>query len=215
LTRLTLEGDFHEALGIKVHSKLWNFLKTPAAGRYACLLHDAPTTSPTSEHTVAVAFASLHGSTLVLWHVGVRKAHPLNDSRGGRRWGVYGLTKDGNRWRSADGTRLTSRNKHLERYVFGSPNPYAMLVVCALAERFSPLAAIEQHPDMPCAQLFHPHYDHSTHPAIQLLYRALGFVRSPVGHYVWYASEQRALAESAFLCFSRMKRGLDGVPASR
>lgn len=218
LNQLVLLDEFEKALGIKkTKSKQWNFITNPQPDRYIILVHNSDTKVDTIPHPnlIACAFGTYSHGNLELWHINVVKDHPVNDSQRGSRWGVYGIEKvikNGKvRWSDVvTGTNLTMRNH--EKYVFGSANPYAVGTVYMFASHFEPsLNSITQNPDMPCAQLFHSNYDHTTHPAIQLIYKSLGFVKSPMNNYVWYKSSMPPLIHSFRLFLQRMKSGLDGV----
>ena len=210
---MVLPDGFEDRFGFKPKSKQYNFLHNPAPESIVVLLLDSatPTYDVSSKHVIACAFGTYKDYTIELWHVGVFKDHPYNDSAKGQRWGVYGISKDSSgskvRWKHDGGKTLTAKNH--EKYVFGSANPNAVATVYKMATHFPDTRIVTQHSEMPCAQLFHPNYDHSTHPAIQLLYKSLGFVKSPLGNYVWYEENMLPLSYSFQNFLQRMSDGLD------
>ena len=137
---LDLEQGFHNHLGFKERSKQWNFLTSFHPSRFVLLLmrRGDDTFSPTSEKTIAVAFGEYNGRSVDLWHVSVNRTHPLNDSRNGERWGVYGIKrvveKSRIRWINSDGRKITAAN-HVQ-FIKGTPNPYAVLVVSGVVDHF-------------------------------------------------------------------------------
>ena len=130
-----------------------------------------------SPQVVATAFGDVSRKTLTIWHVGVRKAHPANDSGQGERWGVQGIEarKKGSKteWvHVASGAKLNKGN--VGKLLVGSPNPYAASCFASLIQAAEATYA-SQRVDMACAHLFSRQYDHAAHPAIYLVYRALDF----------------------------------------
>ena len=114
-----------------------------------------------------------------IWHLSSNPSHSLNDSNGGQRWGVYGLTKvDGSkvRWKSTDtGENVTK--KTCQQIIRGSPNPYVTKLLKLSLEDMGCTSA-RQHEASPCSQLFDNQYSHSTHPQIMMIYTTLGFQTS-------------------------------------
>ena len=213
LDELDLEEDFHIHLGFKEQSKQWNFLKSPHPSRFALLLmrEGDDTSSPTSDETLAFVFGECQGRRMDLWHVNVNRNHPLNDSQRGERWGVYGIERDMqgsfHRWKKMDGKRVTASNH--ERVIRGTPNPYAVIAIFQAVASFPNVTEVQQNPEMPCAQMFHKDYHHTSHPAISLIYKSLGF-RYQVGRYVWY-SFFGSMQERRDKLIYFMSRGEDGV----
>ena len=207
--------DMYAEYGFRVGSKQHNFLTQSRTG-VVVLLHNVPQGSPVPRHlahpsVVARAFGVVRThrgvNELELWHISVRKQHPLNDSRGGTRWGVHGIRRVDNgglvRWTTATGSKLTKRNAL--GLVKGTPNPYAMECLVRFAQLFD-CKVVAQNPEMPCAQLFDSQYCHRTHPATLLLYRALGFKRPPhLDHFVWNGSIP--LQDAMARALERMARG--------
>lgn len=116
---------------------------------------------------------------VVIWHVSVNKRHPWNNNKRGERWGVFGIYLDEStkkaRWVDERGRMVTRTNA--DTWVRGTPNPYAVLLLkCALVSLEA--RAARQHDTMPCAHLFDKQYSHKSHPAILLIFRALGFLRT-------------------------------------
>ena len=210
---LCLEDGFHERLGFAVSSKQWNFLHTPRHSRFVLLLMRCgdDTSSPTDDRTLAVVFGERSGGMIELWHVSVNRRHPLNDSHRGERWGIYGIERvvegQKTRWRQPGGGKVTARNH--TRLVRGTPNPYAVIAVAEVVRHFGGVTQVQQHPEMPCAQLFHKDYDHASHPAIALIYRSLGF-RYQVGRYVWYEF-MGSMSERLSRLLEAMALGRDGA----
>ena len=212
IDQLDLEEGFEEKLHFLPQSKQWNFFTTPDPSRFVLLLMRSTddTASPTSDETLALVFGEVHGARMDLWHVSTNRNHPLNDSQQGRRWGMYGLERvtEGSkvRWKRPEGGKVTAHNH--AKAVRGTPNPYAAIAICEAVIAFG-VHEVQQNPEMPCAQLFHKDYDHTSHVAIALLYRSLGF-EYRVGRYVWYDffdSMQKRLARLLWA----MSRGEDGV----
>ena len=171
-----------EEYGFKDKSMQDNFFTRPPKGAFVLLMHTgAPPETMADETVVARLFGTRNASEAVVWHVSVRKSHPLNDGSRGKRWGVYGIEYDGKKhWFAAD-KKLTRTSA--EKFVRGSPNPYATRL---LVEAAGTRKTIRQHEAMPCAQLFHPRYSHRLHPQTLLLYLALGFRKAPgMDAYVW------------------------------
>ena len=130
-----------------------------------------------SPKVVATAFGVVRRKTFEIGHVGVRKAHPANESGKGERWGVQGIAarKKGNKteWvHAASGAKLNKGNA--AKLLVGSPNPYATSCLGSLIQAVEATYA-SQRVDMACAHLFSSQYDHAAHPAIYLVYRALDF----------------------------------------
>lgn len=215
LTRVHLEPGFEEKLGFKVNSNQYKFLKNPAANKYIIIVFPTGvyTNSPTSPHVVSLAFGTVSVGTLELTHVSVNKDHPYNRSDGGKNWGAHGIVKDvsgrQDRWRSDDSsaTKLTMKNH--TRYVHGTPNPYAAFAIYkfATSSKFGTITTVKQNPAMPCAKLFHKDYHHTTHPAIQLLYESLGFVK-PIEHYQWDSTSRAPLSSAYNRLLEQMRAGL-------
>lgn len=209
-------GDLHAEYGFGAGSKQHNFLtRADSADHVVVLLHDGHMPRHMADPSVvARAFGVLRtgprGSNhLELWHVSVRKEHPLNDSRGGTRWGVFGIarTTAGSRvrWRSLDGRGVTRRNA--ARHIRGTPNPYAAECLVRFAKLFE-CTTVTQNPEMPCAQLFDSQYCHRTHPATHVLFRALGFVQpSALDHYVWDAEVHPSLTDAWTTALEHMAQG--------
>lgn len=218
LTRVHLEPGFEDKLGFKVNSNQYKFLKNPAANKYVILVFASGvyTNSPTSPHVVSLAFGTVSVGTLELTHVSVNKDHAYNRSDGGKNWGAHGIVKDASgrqvRWRSDDSsaTKLTMKNH--TKYVRGTPNPYAAFAIYkfATSSKFGTITTVKQNPAMPCAKLFHKDYDHTTHPAIQLLYESLGFVK-PIDHYQWDSTTRAPLSNAYKRLLEHMHAGLSVV----
>ena len=170
------------------------------------------TNSPTSPHVVATAFGTVSVGTLELTHVSVNKDHAYNRSDGGKNWGAR-RRQDASgrqvRWRSDDSsaTKLTMKNH--TKYVRGTPNPYAAFAIYkfATSSKFGTITTVKQNPAMPCAKLFHKDYDHTPHPAIQLLYESLGFVK-PIDHYQWDSTTRAPLSSAYNRLLEHMHAGL-------
>lgn len=185
------------------------FAPSSTAGRGARKVVFALTTAaevpPTlhADTVVARVFGVARGTKeFEVWHVSVNKRHAHNDSHGGTRWGVYGIvdatppTSSKTRWAEAEGERRPVNKRTSESVVRGTPNPYAVMCLyraCTVLGSRS----VRQHESMPCAQLFDTQYDHRTHPATLLLYRALHFSR-PQGldYYAWDADTKPSLDAS-------------------
>lgn len=214
LSAVQLDESAAEQLGFDVGSRQWMFLERPGADKFVSLVCERGTapTSFTDARVVACAFGT-QGTRgdVELWHVSVRRQHPYNDTQGGTRWGVHGIARvDGEakvRWKTRDGTRLAFRNH--EHRVRGTPNPYAVAAIYAL--HGPNVTSMVQNSSLPCAQLFHGHYDHATHPATQVLYRSLGFQRSSMGNYVWYRDQMPPMEDMHALLVERMQDGKTAV----
>ena len=188
------EGDCLEEYGFDKKSKQNGFFAKKGKVKHpvVAVLAVRPATTLSDAAVVARLFGEMvRGRELVLWHVSVRRSHPLSDSDGGRRWGVYGVEprQEGSkvRWYDERGTKVNKTN--CESIVRGSPNPYAAKLIVDVATRLG-VKAVRQHEAMPCSQLFDAQYSHRTHPAILLLFRSLGFRREGDA-YAW--SEERDL----------------------
>lgn len=210
------DEDVYEEYGFKPRSMQYNFFAEAAKSSFAAVLYDpreSPPSTLTSDNVVVRLFGSVTGSDVVVWYLGARKMHPLNDSSKGSRWGVFGIGKDSTsskvRWVTEAGKKLTKRNS--EAQVTGSPNPYALQILVQVAHTFG-AAFVAQHPEMPCAKLFDAGYDHTTHPATLLLYRALAFSKPPgLDHYAWNALVHPPLERSHASALERMGHGLPVV----
>lgn len=176
------DGDLQSEYGFGTGSMQQNlFLRPPPNGsrNVAFALHSGETPETLDSHSVvARMFGRVRGRDLEIWHLSVRKSHPLNDGLRGERWGVYGLRLDSvptkARWYTADGLKLTRSNS--DALVRGSPNPNAVQLLYKVMKRLGCDVA-RQHESSPCAQLFDSGYTHTTHPATLLIYRTLGFER--------------------------------------
>ena len=128
---------------------------------------------------------------LELWYIGARRSHPLSNSEGGTRWGVFGIERAPDshgkaRWNISGGSSIT-RTKNRDR-IQGSPNPY---VFACLVRMSQGCTHVSQNPEMPCAQLFHSDYSHLTHPSTHVLFTAAGFIKSKfLDHYTWSGTEE-------------------------
>lgn len=209
----------YDEFGFKEGSKQARFFESTAANRVVAFLYeDAGTEAPRSlldPRVVARLFGTQdRDGSLELWHLSVHQKHPLNDSGKGTRWGVHGVVKDTSghkvRWKSVDGATLTSQTA--AAHVRGTPNPYAVDLLVRTVERLA-CPSVRQHDDMPCAKLFHKDYDHATHPATQLIYRSLKFIRgSGVLHYTWLADRMPPLRYSYDRLLESMRCGTSAVP---
>lgn len=188
--------DVYAEFGFRRNRKQHNFLKSHAPNRFVALLHTSDGADPPPRHiadptVVARAFGEVRagddGPWLELWYLGVRREHPLNDSKGGTRWGFYGIAPYERgakvRWRTRRGVNLTKRNA--TQHVRGTPNPYATRCLVEFAT-WHECTLVYQNPEMPCAHLFDAEFSHKTHPATLLLFLALGFRRPrDLDHYAW------------------------------
>lgn len=219
--------DLYAEYGFKFGSKQHNFLTQHYEDeeRVVVLLHSALPGSPQPQHlanpsVVVRAFGTIRrnarsgGNELELWHISVRKQHPLNDSARGTRWGVFGIDCAAIlprvTWRAAGGgAKLTRRNA--AKHIKGTPNPYAMECLVRFAELYR-CTIVAQNPEMPCAQLFDAQYCQRTHPATLLLYRALGFAKPPaLDHYVWSSESMKPFRDKWEEAKERMASGLPVV----
>lgn len=200
--------DFVREYGFGIGSAQHNFFVSPPAGAVVVLLHTSSRDPPrhlADPSVVARAFGTVSARGAgELWHVGVRKSHPLGSARG--RWGVRGVVPGptGPRGRATwlhEGAKVTPRSA--EGAVRGSPNPYAMECVVRFGEALG-CDSLAQNPWLPCAQLFHQHADQKSHPATALIYRALGFTRT-MTQYAWHGSPE--LAASYRAVTETMRRG--------
>ena len=187
LNEIELEEGYEYSFGFKPSSKQANFLNGGNTDGFFVIVNDGTSTNnPTSSNAVARAFGTYKNGKVELWHISVSKDHAYNDSSKGQNWGHYGLTPKltgkKRRWLESEGKQLTIKNH--ENFIKGSANPYAVYAIYAIAKHFSP-TEITQNQDMPCAQLFHKDYDHTIHPAIQLIYSSLNFKKSAMGNYIW------------------------------
>ena len=80
----------------------------------------------------------------------------------------------------------------------------------ATSSTFGTITMVTQNPAMPCAKLFHRDYDHATHPAIQLLYESLGFVK-PIDHYQWDSTTRAPLSHAYKRLLEHMHAGVSVV----
>lgn len=165
---------------------------------------------------VARVFGELERGVFVIWHASVNKAHPLNNAEQGTHWGVCNNVRyDGRHWFHGT-TRLTQARA--ESVVGGSPNPY--LVHCLLEYSVRRVCErMAQDPSMPCAKLFSADYsrpgDQKSHPATLLLYKTLGFTRTPpFTHYTRFGD-----APSLVMLYDRfldcLRRGVPVIPPNR
>ena len=161
-----------------------------------------------SPKVVATAFGVVRRKSLEIWHVGVRKAHPVNDSGKGERWGVQGIEprKKGSKtdWVHASGAKLNKAN--VGKLLVGSPNPYAASCLASLIEAAEATYA-SQRVDMACAHLFSSQYDHAAHPAIYLVYRALDFDFVPNQEAMDWTDARRPAKESVSRMLALMAEG--------
>ena len=211
--------DFAAEYGFTAGSAQHNFFAAPPAGAAVVLLHTsagAPPRHLADPAVVARAFGTVSARGLgELWHVGVRKAHPLGAARG--RWGARGVVPGPPgpagraTWVSeADGARVTPARA--EAAVRGSPNPYALECLVRFGEALA-CATLAQNPALPCGHLFHGHYDQKADPAAMLLYRALGFQRGAgLCHYAWERAAGPDLAASHAAALAKMRAGEAVVP---
>lgn len=204
--------DNFEQLGFSRKSAQGNFLAGDDPEKFAVIVHEPHVEEHRIDgpHVVACAFGTRSVQGGVVWYVGVNKNHSLNNSERGRRWGHYGLSKDSTgaktRWKETDGKKITAKN-HV-KHVKGSANPYAVFALWCFC-KFALSRDIWQHSTLPCAQLFHKDYDHTTHPATQLIYTSLGFAKTQLGHFARYDALSRPLNECFRQFLERMRAGLD------
>lgn len=202
------EGEVTD-YGFKQRSKQYNFFARPPRGATVVALHEPGASVATlrDPSVVAFLFGDATRNLLRLWYVGVNKAHPDNESGRGTRWGVYGIAPvqqgDKVRWLIPPTTKLTPRNA--AAHVAGTPNPYAVECIARAVTHLRCTGAM-QHPDMPCTKLFDRQYDHRHHPAVLLLYLALGFQRG-MEHYDWYAERDPPLMDALARVRALMARG--------
>lgn len=197
-------GTLKEEYGFKAGDLAHNFFKSSDPKRKVYVLYTGSQipTNLRSTNVVARIWGVQRQSRNVvefeIWHLSSNPSHSLNDSQGGKRWGVYGLTKvDGSkvRWKCTDtGENVTK--KTCQQIIRGSPNPYVTKLLKLSLEDMGCTSA-RQHEASPCSQLFDNQYSHSTHPQIMMIYTALGFKR-PVGldFYAWDAMTHRSLERS-------------------
>lgn len=221
-TRSVVEVDLdvvpYDEFGFEEGSKQARFFESAATNRVVAFLYEDAGTDPPHSLLDPRVVARLFGTqdrdgSLELWHLSVHRRHPLNDSGKGTRWGVHGVVKDTSgrkvRWKSVDGAKLTPHTA--EDHVRGTPNPYAVELLVRTVERLA-CPSVRQHDAMPCAKLFHKDYDHATHPATQLIYRALKFIRgSGVLHYTWLADRMPPLRYSYDRLLLSMRHGTNAV----
>lgn len=212
--------DLKSEYGFGVNSMQHNFFKkAPASSRskkVLVLLHTSSAQPPATmndDTVVARLFGILRATDLEVWHLSVNKNHPLNDTHQGVRWGIYGIRLDTAptkaRWYNADEQQLTKQNS--EQHVRGSPNPHATDCLYRTIRELKCKSA-RQHESMPCAQLFDPQYDHTSHPATQLIYRTLGFERlSGLDAYSWNISTMVHMDVSWNRFLFRMSKGIPAI----
>jgi hypothetical protein len=197
-------GACYERFGFKRNSAQDRFLKSGGAGFVVIVhgVHDDPVTAFVTPDSsmVSCAFGEITPQRSTtgarVWYVGVNKENQMNDSHHGVNWGHYGLTphvlsNHSVRWKLG-GKNVTAAMHQKVQIAHGSANPFAVLALlefCKLVKHHAKRSAmtIEQHPGLPCAQLFHTSYSHATHPAICLIYQSLGFVKTAMGTYAWYS----------------------------
>lgn len=141
---------------------------------------------PFSPHVYAWAFGTMestsHRNMAEVWYLGVNKfnTRTVNKSSNSKKmWGPINLkkmkdSKGKTRWVQG-GVRLTEKN-YIEKNIQGRANPFVTLALytfCKLA--ISKKIDIISQPNLPCAHLFHEHYNQETCPGIHLIYTALGF----------------------------------------
>lgn len=218
------DGDELQALfGFKEDSMQHNFFAKPnkKETRVVGVLAEAKdVVDLASPKVVATAFGVVRRKSLEIWHVGVRKAHPANDSGKGARWGVQGIEarKKGSKteWVHASGSNPDKPNKpnkpiklnkgNVGKLLVGSPNPYAASCLASLIEAAEATYA-SQRVDMACAHLFSPQYDHAAHPAIYLVYRALDFDFVPNQEAMDWTDARRPPKESVSRMLALMAEG--------
>ena len=188
--------DWVVEFGFSETSKQANFLFRGEG--VVALLHTRSADQPPPCHindpdVVARAFGvyQKRNGDLELWYIGARRSHPLSNSEGGTRWGVFGIERAPDshgkaRWNISGGSSIT-RTKNRDR-IQGSPNPY---VFACLVRMSQGCTHVSQNPEMPCAQLFHSDYSHLTHPSTHVLFTAAGFIKSKfLDHYTWSGTEE-------------------------
>ena len=216
------DSDLKREYGFEANSMQHNFFKTSSrpssskSKKIVVLLHTSNGQMPMAmDHDTVVArlFGVVRGTDLEIWHLSVNKKHPLNFSNQGTHWGVYGVRLDTTptkaRWYDSDGRQLTKQNS--EQLLRGSPNPFATNCLYRTIRQFKCKSA-RQNESMACAQLFDPQYDHTTHPATQLIYRTLGFERSfGLDAYSWNASTMVDMQVSWNRFMFRMNKGIPAI----
>ena len=213
--------DLAQEYNFKPNSLQHNFfLKSPPkrTTNVVYVLHSSHEGVPTTldaPTVVARLFGRLRGNDeLEIWHLSVQKSHPLNDSKQGTRWGLYGIRLDSeksskSRWYDAQDLAINKRNSEVA--IRGTPNPYATMCLYEVVKSLN-LRSARQHEAMPCAQLFDPQYDHRSHPATQLVYRALHFRRPPgLDFYAWDRDSSPSMESSWAKCLHRMHYGIPVV----
>jgi len=186
----------YDRFGFKRNSAQDNFLKSGGTGLVVIVhgVHDDPLTAFVTPDSSMVSCAfgeitSQRSSTSArVWYVGVNKDNHINDSHRGTCWGHYGLTPiktaKGTWWRLGKRNVTAAMHQHAQ-IAHGSANPFAVLALFKFCT-YVQANTIEQHSELPCAQLFHKMYNHAAHPAICLVYQSLGFAKTPMGNYAWY-----------------------------
>ena len=100
------------------------------------------------------------------------------------------------RWYTEDDdTRLTSNN--FAKHIHGRANPYAVKALydfCTHGVEKTPTRGVQQ-ANLPCAQMFHDHYDHAAHPGAALIYSSLNF-KYEDGKYQWHPEPSASLEDS-------------------
>lgn len=208
------DDHFYAEYGFLRGSMQYNFLMSGSPSSLVFLRYTSDGARPAPRHmaddrVVARLFGSFDTKhkSFTIWHVSVRKQHAYNNSLRGQRWGFGNLVSNNKkqlRWKDAStGKGVTRRTA--DRYVKGTPNPYAAEAIVATCTLLG-CVYMEQHPMMPCAQLFSPIYSHASHPSIYLLYKALDF--DGTEHLAWDASIHRPMDQSMQMLHEAMMLGL-------
>ena len=211
------DDDLSSEFGFVTGSQQHNFFVKKGAGKVVFALHTSSSSpsSLSSGEVVARIFGVVRGSDFEIWHLSVRKGHPLNSSNSGTRWGIYGIKvidPNATKIRFAEGVSGQQVSKsNMEKLVRGSPNPYATYCLYSAMKEVR-CSVARQNEASPCSQLFDSQYSHRTHPGTLLLYRSLGFEKSPgLDGYSWNEKTMVDLDDSWRLLLFRFRLGVPVV----
>lgn len=217
---LGADPDLENEYGFKVGSQQHNFFRGSGKKKSSdvvYVLHSSsdPPSTLNDPRVAARIFGRVRNGDFEIWHLSANKANPCNDSKRGTRWCVYGVrvvdpsaTKI--RWLDTSTNKPVSRS-NMEASVRGSPNPYVTLCLY-LSMKDTSCVVARQNESSPCSQLFDAQYSHRTHPATLLIYRSLGFEKSPsLDGYSWNKDTMVDLDTSWKLLLFRFRIGVPVV----
>lgn len=181
--RKTVETELENVLGLK--GGLASQYMDAKRERRVVLLFPKDSAAREPTDAVAMAFGVVKRERglciLTLYRIARISEAPAycSSQPDGKRWMVLGMTpKQGTakkiRWVNEHGKQVKTVG-----HADGSPNPFVAMALQQLiqnvADEFGDLSCVIQEPTLPCAQNYHKDHCHGPYPAMELIFRSLGF----------------------------------------